>query len=164
MDNAAGKDLPANRRVPWLEDLNNNICWKAVATLIDRETYPLQIKSRVSSVPFRELHVANNGYLGNHSQPIEELLCDMFTISNGIHFAADRSEHRFWPDDLPESSEHFIANMRKGLPLLHAYKINIKGEERSGRRPSVPFACFASNDVMECQLSSSRAISMMKGT
>lgn len=77
------------------------------------------------------------GILATTDNLSRSFLCDMFTILKQIHIATDGLGYRFCQDDLPKISEHFVADIRRGLPLQRAYEMHQrKGKKWTSAEPS----------------------------
>lgn len=127
------KETLANGSTSWLDDLYLEVYRDPCATIFKREMPTLTEEDLTS--PWCPL--ANDTQLimrileTIHSLP-RRLLRDRFKILQCVHIAENGMKYRVYPDDWPESSEYFVANMCRGYRLLPAYEMHIKGKARDG--------------------------------
>lgn len=90
--------------------------------------------SRHFRYPFANYAQLMMGIMATTNNLSRNFLREMFTIFKRIHLTADGLQYCLYLDNLLERFEHFVANVRIGVPLLRAYEIKKKKEWTSSER------------------------------
>lgn len=147
---AAGDHPAPGSTAPLLGNVHKSIFKKAGARPIDGgdpRITDAQLNSRFT--PFPNFTMATLGVWACMFNVSRKILSSLFDVLNYTYSFADGDLHAFNPQDLPQSADHFVADLRKAWPLLTAYEYKVDGHKANGTATQVDVVSFAMNEILQ---------------